>query len=147
MSKDLVKKNTGFVKLNHDKFGKHSGVVFSLFPRILAIFGFLVFVSSLIFDLNNYLHGSYFWYKIFLPAFALFVSLLIFFVSRDGREFIAYCSLSLKEIKKVVFPTRKEIIQTALYILIFVLLMALFLWVLDKILAWLLYGLILGVNK
>ena len=47
--------------------------------------------------------------------------------------------------KKVVWPTRKEAIQmTAAMCSRFVVVMALFLWLTDKTLEWVLYDLILG---
>jgi preprotein translocase subunit SecE len=47
----------------------------------------------------------------------------------------------------VVWPTRKEATQMTLYVFAFVVLMALFLWLTDKTLEWVLYDLILGWKK
>jgi preprotein translocase subunit SecE len=46
-----------------------------------------------------------------------------------------------------VWPTRKESLQTAGIVFAFVVVMALFLWVSDKTLEYLLYDLILGWKK
>jgi len=64
-----------------------------------------------------------------------------------GREFLAFSRESLVEVKKVVWPTRKETMQTAAAVLAFVVVMAVFLWVSDKTLEWVLYDLILGWKK
>jgi preprotein translocase subunit SecE len=64
-----------------------------------------------------------------------------------GREFLAFAQESLVEVKKVVWPTRKETMQTTAAVLAFVVVMALFLWVSDKTLEWVLYDLILGWKK
>ena len=64
-----------------------------------------------------------------------------------GREFLVFARESLVEVKKVVWPTRKETIQTAAAVLAFVVVMAVFLWVSDKTLEWVLYDLILGWKK
>jgi preprotein translocase subunit SecE len=64
-----------------------------------------------------------------------------------GREFLAFARESLVEVKKVVWPTRKETVQTTAAVLAFVVVMALFLWVSDKTLEWVLYDLILGWKK
>src|SRR5512134_938489 len=64
-----------------------------------------------------------------------------------GREFLAFARESLVEVKKVVWPTRKETMQTTAAVLAFVVVMALFLWVSDKTLEWVLYDLILGWKK
>ena len=49
--------------------------------------------------------------------------------------------------KKVVWPTRKETIQTTAAVFAFVVVMAVFLWVSDKALEWVLYEVILGWKK
>jgi len=47
----------------------------------------------------------------------------------------------------VVWPTRKESGQMTLYVFAFVVVMALFLWLTDKTLEWVLYDLVLGWKK
>jgi preprotein translocase subunit SecE len=67
--------------------------------------------------------------------------------SAPGREFLAFARESLVEVKKVVWPTRKETVQTTAAVLAFVVVMAVFLWMSDKTLEWVLYDLILGWKK
>jgi preprotein translocase subunit SecE len=52
-----------------------------------------------------------------------------------------------REVKKVVWPTRKEAIQMTAYVFAFVVVMALFLWLTDKTLEWVFYDLLLGWKK
>ena len=54
---------------------------------------------------------------------------------------------AVAEVKKVVWPTRKETIQTTAAVFAFVVVMALFLWITDKSLEWALYDLLLGWKK
>ncbi|UXH78912.1 preprotein translocase subunit SecE [Roseateles amylovorans] len=70
-----------------------------------------------------------------------------FFTSESGKSLIAYGQDSIKEVKKVVWPTRKEATQMTLYVFAFVVVMALFLWLTDKTLEWVLYDLILGWKR
>lgn len=70
-----------------------------------------------------------------------------FFASESGRELIAFGRDAWREVKKVVWPARKEAIQITAYVFGFVLIMALFLWLTDKTLEWLFYDLILGWKK
>lgn len=70
-----------------------------------------------------------------------------FFSSESGRELIAFGRDAWREVKKVVWPARKEAIQITVYVFGFVLIMALFLWLTDKTLEWLFYDLILGWKK
>lgn len=71
----------------------------------------------------------------------------VFFTSETGREFVGFGRDSWKEVKKVVWPTRKEAIQMTAYVFGFVVIMALFLWLTDKTLEWVFYDLILGWKK
>ena len=71
----------------------------------------------------------------------------VFFTSEPGKELIAFGRDSAKEVKKVVWPTRKEAIQMTAYVFGFVVIMAIFLWLTDKTLEWVFYDLILGWKK
>ncbi|OYQ43078.1 preprotein translocase subunit SecE [Rhodoferax sp. TH121] len=71
----------------------------------------------------------------------------IFFASESGRQLIAFGKDAWREVRKVVWPARKEAIQITAYVFGFVLIMALFLWLTDKTLEWLFYDLILGWKK
>jgi len=67
--------------------------------------------------------------------------------SEPGRQFALFAGESVAEVKKVVWPTRKETMQTTGAVFAFVVVMAVFLWISDKTLEWLLYDLILGWKK
>jgi preprotein translocase subunit SecE len=67
--------------------------------------------------------------------------------SAPGREFGVFAGESVAEVKKVVWPTRKETMQTTAAVFAFVVVMAVFLWITDKGLEWALYELILGWKK
>ena len=71
----------------------------------------------------------------------------VFLVSEHGRQLIAFGRDAWREVKKVVWPTRKEAIQITAYVFAFVVVMALFLWLTDKTLEWVFYDLILGWRK
>ena len=71
----------------------------------------------------------------------------VFFTSESGKSLMAFGREAVREVKKVVWPTRKEAIQMTAYVFAFVVVMAIFLWVTDKTLEWLLYDLILGWKK
>jgi preprotein translocase subunit SecE len=77
----------------------------------------------------------------------LVVAVAVFFTSETGKELAAFGRDAWREVKKVVWPARKEAIQITAYVFGFVLVMAMFLWFTDKTLEWLLYDLILGWKK
>ncbi|MBU6501485.1 MAG: preprotein translocase subunit SecE [Burkholderiaceae bacterium] len=74
-------------------------------------------------------------------------AVVMFLVSEAGRRFMAFGRDSWREVKKVVWPTRKEAMQMTMYVFAFVVIMALFLWLSDKTLEWVFYDLILGWKK
>ena len=74
-------------------------------------------------------------------------AIAVFASSESGKELMAFGRDSWKEVKKVVWPTRKETIQMTGYVIAFCAVMAMFLWTTDKTLEWLLYDLILGWKK
>jgi len=71
----------------------------------------------------------------------------VFFTSEPGQQLIAFGIDATRELKKVVWPTRKEATQMTLVVFGFVFVMALFLWLTDKSLEWIFYDLILGWKK
>ena len=84
------------------------------------------------------------WGALLLGLAAAFV---VFMTSEPGKEFVAFGRDSWKEVKKVVWPTRKESIQMTAYVIAFCAVMALFLWLTDKTLEWVFYDLLLGWKK
>jgi len=68
----------------------------------------------------------------------------VFFTSAQGKELTGFGQDAVKELRKVVWPTRPEATQMTLYVFAFVVVMALFLWLTDKSLEWVIYSLILG---
>ena len=77
----------------------------------------------------------------------LSVAVVVFLISESGRQFLAFANDAWREVKKVVWPTRKESMQMTAYVFVFVVVMALFLWLTDKTLEWAFYDLILGWRK
>ena len=67
--------------------------------------------------------------------------------TEPGKQFFVFAQEAVVETKKVVWPTRKETIQTTAAVFAFVVVMAVFLWISDKTLEWVLYELVLGWKK
>ena len=77
----------------------------------------------------------------------LVAAVLVFVSSELGTQFLAFGRDSVREVKKVVWPERREAIQMTAYVFGFVVVMALFLWLTDKTLEWVFYDLILGWKR
>jgi preprotein translocase subunit SecE len=74
----------------------------------------------------------------------LLVSVGILWTSATGRDFLNFAKESVRETRKVVWPTPKEARQITMIVFAFVVVMAIFLWGVDKALGWILYDLVLG---
>ena len=64
--------------------------------------------------------------------------------TEPGQRFFVFAQDAINEAKKVVWPSRKETMQMTAAVFVFVLVMAIMLWVTDKSLEWVLYDLVLG---
>ncbi len=83
-----------------------------------------------------------------LMVFAgLGLSAAVAWQTEPGRQFFVFANEATSEAKKVVWPTRKETLQTTGLVFAFVVIMAVFLWLTDKSLEWVLYDLVLGWRK
>jgi preprotein translocase subunit SecE len=72
--------------------------------------------------------------SVLLVAVALAVA--VFMQSERGRTLWKFIQGSRVEIRKVIWPTRQETLQTALTVLVFALILGLFFWGLDFFLLW-----------
>ena len=87
------------------------------------------------------------WLQWSVLVLGLFAAAGVFLVSESGRQLLAFGQDAWREVRKVVWPARKEATQITAYVFGFVLIMAMFLWMTDKTLEWLFYDLILGWKK
>ena len=87
------------------------------------------------------------WLRVVALLALMIIAIATFFTSEPGKQLIAYGQDSIREVRKVVWPTRKEALQMTGYVFAFVVVMALFLWFTDKTLEWVLYDLILGWKR
>ena len=87
------------------------------------------------------------WLRVAALLGLLVAAVVVFFLSEPGKQLTAFGRDSVREVKKVVWPTRKEAMQMTGYVFAFVVVMALFLWLTDKTVSWVLYDLILGWSR
>lgn len=74
----------------------------------------------------------------------LVVAIVIAWFSQSGKRFLAYARESYEETKRVVWPSRKETVSTTGIVFGFVVIMAIFLFLVDKSLEWILYDALLS---
>ena len=64
------------------------------------------------------------------------VAVAIALQTDQGRHVWGFFKESQIEVRKVVWPTRQETVQTTLIVILMVVVVAIFMWVLDIFLAW-----------
>ncbi len=69
------------------------------------------------------------------------LALAVAYTSEPGKRFLAFGKDSVAEAKRVVWPTRKETMQTTGIVILFAITMALFLWAVDASLMLMVNGL------
>ena len=74
--------------------------------------------------------------RILVLAGAFAVAIAVMWFTETGRTVFAFSRESWEEAKRVVWPSRKETLQTTGVVFIFVFTMALFLWLVDTGLLW-----------
>jgi preprotein translocase subunit SecE len=77
----------------------------------------------------------------------LAAGIAIAWFSGPGQRFLAFGRDAWAETKRVVWPERKETWMVTAYVFAFLLVMAIFLWFVDKSLEWLLYDVVLGWKR
>jgi preprotein translocase subunit SecE len=87
------------------------------------------------------------WMRVVVLLVLLAAAVATFFTAEAGKQLIAFGRDSVREVKKVVWPTRKEAIQMTGYVFAFVVVMALFLFLTDKTLEYVVFNLILGWRR
>lgn len=91
----------------------------------LLLFGFVGYYSFLSQSLLLKVVGS---------LVILILALGVASLTNIGKVAIRYCQESLVELQKVVWPTKKETVQTTIVVLVMIATMGIFLWLVDLIL-------------
>ncbi len=86
---------------------------------------------------------GYYWF-IDVPAWQRWLGVIaaiagafgIFMTSAQGQTTWKFVQTARVELRKVVWPTRQETMQTTLVIIFFVIVMGVFFWLLDMFLLW-----------
>ncbi|SDH99417.1 preprotein translocase subunit SecE [Nitrosomonas sp. Nm132] len=96
------------------------------FKLVLAILSIVAGVVGF-----YYLRDSAMVIRLLLLLLGLFLAITIAWFTDQGKQFYVFSRESIEETRKVVWPSRKETIQTAGVVFAFVVAMAVFLWLVD----------------
>jgi preprotein translocase subunit SecE len=91
---------------------------------VLGIWGYYYFIDSALV------------LRVLMVLGGLVAAAVVAWTSNPGKEFFAFAQESWQEAGRVAWPTRKETIQTTAIVFVFVVVMALFLFAVDSLLAW-----------
>jgi preprotein translocase subunit SecE len=76
------------------------------------------------------------WLRWLAVVASLVLAAVVVAFSRYGTEFRRFVELARIELRKVVWPSRQETLQTTIVVFIFVAVAGVFFWLLDLALAW-----------
>lgn len=76
----------------------------------------------------------------------LVFAVIIAWFSPSGKRFLNYGQQSWEELRRVVWPTRKETLNTTGLVMAFVVIIAFFLFICDKLIEWGLYDVLLRIS-
>ena len=76
----------------------------------------------------------------------LVLDVIIAWFSPSGKRFLNYGQQSWEELRRVVWPTRKETLNTTGLVMAFVVIIAFFLFICDKLIEWGLYDVLLRIS-
>lgn len=77
---------------------------------------------------------------------SLVLAVIIAWFSPSGKRFLNYGQQSWEELRRVVWPTRKETLNTTGLVMAFVVIIAFFLFICDKLIEWGLYDVLLRIS-
>ena len=108
-------------------------LISAAFILVVALVGFYYFSEHLLFV------------RVLGLLVALAVAAGIALTTEMGGDFLGFLQESRAEIRKVVWPSRTETLQTSLAVIVMVIVMGIFLWLLDMLLFWVV-GLLTGLG-
>ncbi len=97
--------------------------------RIKLSISFLLVVAGVVGF--YYLQNSPAVLKVASVLVGLVLAAVVAWTSEPGKRFFSFSKDSVAEAKRVVWPTRKETVQTTAIVILFAVVMALFLWAVD----------------
>ena len=100
----------------------------------------IVLVASMV--LFYYFADGSFFYRVLGVTGGFLIAAGIFFTTTQGKVTSSFLGTARTELRKMVWPTKAETLQTTLIVFIVVMIVALFLWALDRLLSWFMQWLI-----
>jgi preprotein translocase subunit SecE len=87
------------------------------------------------------------WILLSALLFSLIIATVVFLTSSTGQSLIIFFKAAYTELLRVVWPSRRETTQMTIVVFVFVIIMAIFLWSVDKLIELALFDLVLNWSK
>ncbi len=84
--------------------------------------------------------------RVGLLVLSIILAIGVSLTSVPGQQAWAFAKGARGEFRKIVWPTRRDTVQSTLIVIIMVVLIGLFLWLLDQISFWVIYDLFLQIG-
>ncbi len=106
-------------------------------PNKLDSLKLLLAIALLIFGIVGfyYYEAESQLYRVLGVVFATMVAIAISSTTRMGQGLIGFGREARMEVRKVVWPTRQETVQTTFMVIVAVIIIGIFLWLVDMLLA------------
>lgn len=85
--------------------------------------------------------------RVALLVGSIVLAVIVALLSTQGQQAWAFAKGARGEFRKIVWPTRKDTVQSTLIVIVMVVLIGLFLWLLDTISFWVIYDLFLQIGN
>src|SRR5687768_13244518 len=76
-------------------------------------------------------------YRVLALLAVVSIAAAVALMTARGRELLGFLAESRTEVRRMVWPTRAETVQTTLIVFVMVIIVGVFLWLLDLLLGWL----------
>ena len=103
----------------------------------LDVFKLLIAIAVLILGIVGfyYYENESQLYRVLGVVFAVIVAIAISATTSLGQNLIGFGREARMEVRKVVWPTRQETLQTTFMVIVAVIIIGIFLWLIDMVLA------------
>lgn len=85
--------------------------------------------------------------RVGLLVLSIMLAIGVMLTSAPGQQAWSFAKGARGEFRKIVWPTRKDTVQSTLIVIVMVILIGLFLWMLDRISFWVIYDLFLQIGE
>ena len=113
---------------------RNTGIKLHMADKVKLMFAFLLVAGGI--GGFYYLSESAMVLRVAAMLASVLLAVVVAWFSEPGKRFYAFSQESVAEARKVVWPSRKETFQTTGVVFLLVITMALFLWVVDASLLW-----------